>query len=61
VSQEDKDKADVAEARTQQTKGFMQQVRVIARRNYILIKPYVRGYEMNPLGFAMLNKVSIQE
>jgi len=30
-------------------------------RNYILIKPYVKGYEMNPLGFAMLNKVSIEE
>jgi len=29
VSQENKDKADAAEARTQQTKGFMQQVRVV--------------------------------
>ena len=28
------DKADAAEARTQQTKGFMQQVRVAARRKY---------------------------
>ena len=34
MSQENKDKADVAEARTQQTKGFMQQVRVAARRKY---------------------------
>jgi len=35
VSQEnDKTKADAAEARTQQTKGFMQQVRVAARRKY---------------------------
>jgi len=34
VSQENKDKADVAEARTQQTKGFMQQVRVKSRRKY---------------------------
>jgi len=34
VSQENKDKADVAEARTQQTKGFIQQVRVAARRKY---------------------------
>jgi len=34
VSQEDKDKADIAEARTQQTRGFMQQVRVVARRKY---------------------------
>jgi hypothetical protein len=34
VSQENKDKADAAEARTQQTRGFMQQVRVAARRKY---------------------------
>jgi len=34
VSQENKDKADAAEARTQQTKGFMQQVRVASRRKY---------------------------
>ena len=34
MSQEQKDKADVAEARTQQTRGFMQQVRVAARRKY---------------------------
>jgi oligopeptide transport system substrate-binding protein len=27
--------------------------------NYILVKPYVYGYEVNPLGFAWLNKVSI--
>jgi transposase len=34
MSQEDKDRADAAEARTRQTKGFMQQVRVAARRKY---------------------------
>jgi len=34
MSQENKDKADVAEARTQQTRGFMQQVRIAARRKY---------------------------
>jgi len=34
VSQENKDKADAAEARTQQTRGFMQQVRVATRRKY---------------------------
>jgi len=34
VFQENKDKADAAEVRTQQTKGFMQQVRVAARRKY---------------------------
>jgi oligopeptide transport system substrate-binding protein len=30
-------------------------------RNYLLVKPYVSGYELNPLGFASLNKVSIVE
>jgi transposase len=34
MSQENKDEADAAEARTQQTKGFMQQVRVASRRKY---------------------------
>ena len=34
MSQENKDKADAAEARTQQTRGFVQQVRVAARRKY---------------------------
>jgi len=34
VSQENKDKADVAEARTRQTRGFMQQVRVASGRKY---------------------------
>ncbi len=34
MSKESKDKADAAEARSQQTKGFMQQVRVAARRKY---------------------------
>tara|TARA_Y100000034_G_C6772065_1_gene344463 strand:- start:372 stop:779 length:408 start_codon:yes stop_codon:yes gene_type:complete len=34
VSQENKDKADAAEARTQQTRGFMQRVRVASRRKY---------------------------
>ena len=34
MSQENKDKADAAEARTQDTKAFMQQVRVVARRKY---------------------------
>ncbi len=34
MSKEDKDKADVAETRSKQTKGFMQQVRVAARRKY---------------------------
>jgi transposase len=34
VSQNNQYKADAAEARTQQTRGFMQQVRVAARRKY---------------------------
>jgi len=34
VSQENKDKEDAAEVRTQQTRGFMQQVRIAARRKY---------------------------
>ena len=29
-------------------------------KNYILVKPYIRGYELNPLGFAMLNNVSVE-
>ena len=34
MSQKIKDKADAAETRTQQTRGFMQQVRVASRRKY---------------------------
>src|SRR5271157_3393416 len=34
MSQENKDKADDGEARTQQTRGFIQQVRVASRRKY---------------------------
>jgi transposase len=34
MSQENKDKGDAAEARTQQTRSFLQQVRVAARRKY---------------------------
>jgi oligopeptide transport system substrate-binding protein len=29
-------------------------------KNYILVKPYVEGYKLNPLGFAMLNEVSVE-
>jgi len=28
--------------------------------NRVLVKPYVKGYRLNPQGFAMLNKVSIE-
>jgi len=28
--------------------------------NYVLVKPYVTGYKLNPLGFAMLNEVSVK-
>ncbi len=34
MSKENKDKADAAEARSQQARGFMQQVRVAARRKF---------------------------
>ena len=34
MSQNVEDKADAAEARTQETRGFMQQVRVAAKRKY---------------------------
>jgi oligopeptide transport system substrate-binding protein len=29
-------------------------------RNYILVKPYVKGYKLNAMGIAMLNTVSIE-
>ena len=29
-------------------------------KNYVLSKPYVRGYNLNPMGFAMLNNVSVE-
>ena len=29
-------------------------------KNFILTKPYIDGYELNPMGYAMLNKVSIK-
>ena len=29
-------------------------------KNYLLSKPYVRGYNLNPMGFAMLNTVSVE-
>lgn len=28
-------------------------------KNYILVKPYVKGYKLNPLGYARLNLVSV--
>ncbi len=34
MSQENKNKADAAEARTRETRGFMQRVRVASRRKY---------------------------
>jgi oligopeptide transport system substrate-binding protein len=30
-------------------------------RAYVLVKPYVKGYVLSPLGYALLNKVSIQK
>jgi len=29
-------------------------------QNYVLVKPYVKGYKFNPLGFVMLNNVSVE-
>jgi len=29
-------------------------------QNYVLIKPYIKGYNLNPLGFPMLNSVSVE-
>ncbi len=29
-------------------------------QNYILVKPYISGYNLNPMGFAMLNTVSVE-
>jgi len=29
-------------------------------RNYVLVKPYVKGYALSPLGIPALNKVSIE-
>ena len=29
-------------------------------KNYILTKPYIKGYNLNPLGFSMLNSVSVE-
>jgi len=30
------------------------------RQNYILVKPYIEGYDLNPMGIVMLNKVAIR-
>ena len=29
-------------------------------QNYILVKSYIKGYNLNPMGFAMLNRVSVE-
>jgi len=29
-------------------------------QNYILVKPYIKGYELNPMGLAMLSGVSVE-
>lgn len=29
-------------------------------RNHVLVKPYVKGYNLSPLGFVMWNKVSVE-
>ena len=48
MSQESKDKAEAAEARTHETRGFMQQVRVAARRKYTpeeKVRIVLEGYD----------------
>jgi oligopeptide transport system substrate-binding protein len=30
-------------------------------RNYVLVKPYVQGYQLNAMGYVMLNKVRIEK
>jgi len=30
-------------------------------RNYVLVKPYVKGYALSPLGYPLLSKISIQK
>ena len=29
-------------------------------QNYILVKPYIKGYELNPMGLAMLSSVFVE-
>jgi transposase-like protein len=56
VSQKIEDKADAAEARTHETRSFMQQVRVAARRKYtpeekvrIVLEGFRRGVAVRDL------------
>ena len=56
MSQENTDKADAAENRAQQTKGFIQQVRIAARRKYtpeekvrIVLESFRREVAVNDL------------
>lgn len=56
MSRENKDKADTAEARSQQTRSFMQQIRVAARRKYtpeekvrIVLREFRREVAVNEL------------
>ena len=35
------------------------QLSIFLGRNYVLTKPWVSGYALSPLGFPMLNKVSV--
>jgi len=56
MSQENKDKAEAAETRTQQTRSFVQQVRLAARRKYtpeekvrIVLEKFRREMTVNEL------------
>ncbi len=58
MSQKIEDKADAAEARTHETRGYMQQVRVAARRKYTpvwLPEPRVRRLK-SPLRLQSLTR-----
>jgi len=68
VSQENKDKADAAETRTRQTKGFMQQVRVASRRNYtpeekvrIVLEGFRREVAVNELCLEFRTSVGLKQ
>ena len=55
MSQENKNKTDAAESRTQQTKGFMQQVRVASRRKYTpeeKVRIVLEGFRRDQLCFC---------
>ena len=64
MSQENKDKADAAEARTQQTTGFMRQVRIAARRKYTpeeKVRIVLEGFTQKVLPEGFRREVAVNE